>query len=110
VFVDPRSLPVREPRPGWKGRFFHSEHMTFVYYDIAAGAGVHAHSHPNEEAWNVLEGALELTIDGETRVVRAGEAAVVPAGVDHAARAMEPTRVIVVDHPRRQTVGSLDVS
>jgi len=27
-FVNPADLPVLEPRPGWRGRFFHSAHMT----------------------------------------------------------------------------------
>jgi hypothetical protein len=28
-FVDTRDLPVRRPRPGFEGRFFHSAQMTF---------------------------------------------------------------------------------
>ena len=78
AFVDPGSLDVREPRPGWRGRFFHSAHMTFAYYDIAAGADVHEHSHPNEEVWHVVDGALEMRLGGETRIVGAGEAASCP--------------------------------
>lgn len=35
-FVDVPSLPILEPRAGWRGQFVHSEHMTFVYYAIAA--------------------------------------------------------------------------
>jgi len=105
-FVDPSTLPVREPRPGWRGRFFHSEHMTFAYYDIAEGADVHSHSHPNEEAWHIIAGALELTIAGETRTLHAGEAAIVPGGTEHRARAPEPARVIVVDHPPREPKGT----
>ena len=30
-----RDLPIKEPLPGWKGRFFSSETMTFGYYDVA---------------------------------------------------------------------------
>ena len=41
-FVDANSLEAHEPRPGWSGRFFHSDHMTFAYYGIAPGADVHA--------------------------------------------------------------------
>jgi quercetin dioxygenase-like cupin family protein len=106
-FVDPSSLPSHEPRPGWSGRFFHSDHMTFAYYDIAAEADVHAHSHPNEEVWHVVAGALELTLGEETRVVRAGEAAIVPAGEPHSVRAIEPTHAIVVDYPLRDSVAGI---
>ncbi len=39
-FVDPAALPMKEPLPGWKGRFFDSEQMTFGYYDVEAGAAI----------------------------------------------------------------------
>jgi quercetin dioxygenase-like cupin family protein len=65
-FIDPARLPVREPRPGFAGRFFHSDHMTFAYYTIAAGSAVHRHEHPNDEVWHVLDGELEVTLDGTT--------------------------------------------
>ena len=90
-FVDPSSLEAHEPRPGWTGRFFHSAEMTFAHYAIAAGAGVHAHDHPNEEVWHVVEGALEVTVGAETRVLRAGEAAIVPAGERHRGRRGDPS-------------------
>jgi hypothetical protein len=61
-FIDTNELSVKEPRPGWKGRFFHSEHMTFAYYTVARGAWVHEHSHSNDEVWNVVEGRPEVTI------------------------------------------------
>ena len=107
AFVDPSRLPVQEPRPGWRGRFFHSDHMTFAYYDIAAGADVHAHQHPHEEVWRVIDGALELTLGAQTRTVRSGQAAIVPGGEPHRVRATEQTRVIVVDHPVRDSVGGI---
>src|SRR4051812_12476087 len=96
-FVDPNNLPAHEPRPGWTGRFFHSDHMTFAYYDIEPGADVHPHEHRNEEVWHVVAGALELNLGADARVVHAGEAAIVPAGERHSVRALEPTRAIVVD-------------
>ena len=108
-FVDPGSLQEHEPRPGWRARFFHSEHMTFAYYAIAAGADVHEHEHPNEEVWHVVEGALELTLGGERRLVQAGEAAIVPAGERHGVRAVEPARAIVVDHPVRESVAGIRI-
>jgi quercetin dioxygenase-like cupin family protein len=108
-FIDTGKLSLKEPLPGWQGRFFHSEHMTFSYYDITPGSRIHPHHHPNEEVWNVVEGELEMIVDGTTRVVRAGEAAVVPAEVEHAVEAVSPCRVIVVDHPARDFVGGVDI-
>lgn len=107
-FIDPTELVAKEPKPGWSGRFFHSERMTFAYYDIVPGSALHLHHHDEEEVWNVIEGELELTLDGTTRALAAGQAAVVPSNVEHSARALSPCRVIIVDSPVRQAVGDVD--
>jgi quercetin dioxygenase-like cupin family protein len=107
-FIDTRQLTVKEPLPGWKGRYFHSSNMTFGYYAVAAGASIHAHSHPNEEVWHVIEGEIEVTIDGETQVAGPGCAAVIPADTMHAVKAVTDGRAIVVDYPLRRAVGGAD--
>ena len=109
MFVDPRALPELLPKPGWHGRFFHSEHMTFAYYDLDPGASLHEHAHPNEEVWHVIEGELELTIGGETRTVAAGCAAIVPPGTTHKIEVQRPCRVIVVDHPVRHELAGIEI-
>ena len=108
-FVDPRSLPSQEPRPGWSGRFFHPDHMAFAYYDIAARADVHAHEHPHEEVWHVVAGALKLTLGDDMSVLRAGEAAIVPAGHRHSVRAIQRTHAIVVDYPVRESLARIQL-
>ena|SRR5581483_12380178 len=103
-FIDPNALPVIDVKTGWHGRFFHSEHMTFAYYLLDAGATLHEHSHPNEEVWHVLQGSIDLAVGPETRTLRAGEAAIVPANTPHSVTATPGCRVIVVDHPARHEV------
>lgn len=71
--------------------------------EIAPGASAPRHTHAGDEISYVLEGEAELLIDGEApRVVKAGEAFVVPAGKVHGARnvsaeAMKFVGVYVVD-------------
>jgi mannose-6-phosphate isomerase-like protein (cupin superfamily) len=100
--VDGAALAPHERLPGWIGRSFHSDHMTFAYWDIAADATpLHEHHHPQEEVWNVVEGALALTIAGVEHIVDAGSAAIVPPNTPHSARALGACRAIVVDYPVR---------
>jgi quercetin dioxygenase-like cupin family protein len=106
-FIETNQLSVKELREGWKGRFFHSRDMTFAYYTVGAGASIHEHSHPSDEVWNVIEGHLEITIHGETRVVGPGDAAVVPPETVHSVKALTDARAIVVDHPRRESIGGV---
>src|SRR5262245_19159116 len=98
-FIDTSTQKVIERLPGWYGRYFNTDNMTFAYYAFDAGASIHSHFHPNEEVWNVIEGQLEVTLDGVTQVAGAGSAAVVPANVAHSVRAVTKGTAIVVDYP-----------
>jgi quercetin dioxygenase-like cupin family protein len=101
-FVDPADMLSGEPLPGWRGRFFHCDNMTFSHYDIAADAvPLHEHEHPQEEVWHVVDGEMAITIDGVEQRVAAGHAAIVPPNTLHSARALADTRAIVADYPVR---------
>jgi quercetin dioxygenase-like cupin family protein len=55
--------------------------------DFDAGGSIGKHTHPGEEIAYLLEGSLELQIEGQPpRTLKAGEAFFVPAGTVHAAR------------------------
>jgi quercetin dioxygenase-like cupin family protein len=104
-FLDTSSLCVIERLPGWSGRYFHSSNMTFAHYDFVSGASIHEHFHPQEEVYEVIEGELEITIDGVAGVARPGFVAIVPGGVRHSVRALSDGRAIIVDYPRRAEFG-----
>lgn len=44
--------------------------MTVAHYEFTRGASIHEHHHPQEELYEVLEGEIELTVDGVTQVAR----------------------------------------
>jgi quercetin dioxygenase-like cupin family protein len=100
-FVETSGLKVIERLPGWHGRYFHSATMTFAHYDFTRGSSIHEHFHAEEEVYEVIEGELEVTIDGVTQIARAGLVAIVPSNVRHSVKALTDGRVIVVDHPAR---------
>jgi unsaturated pyranuronate lyase len=107
-FVASADMRSNERLPGWKGRFFHSENMSFGIYEIAADAvPLHEHHHPQEEVWNVVEGTLALTINGEECVAEPGCAVIVPPDTPHSARALAACRAIVVDYPLRDDIGGV---
>ena len=101
----PQRLPpqsyVLERLRGWYGRYFHSSSMTFAHYDFTRGASIHEHLHPEEEVYEVIEGELEITIDGVAHIARLGMVAIVPANARHSVKALTDGRAIIVDHPRR---------
>src|SRR5271165_6606280 len=99
--IDTRQLAVLEKLPGWRGRLFHSPSMTFAHWDFDAGSTIHEHSHEQEEVWHVLEGELEVTIDGAAYIAGPGMVAIIPAQAPHSVRAASDGKAIVVDHPSR---------
>jgi quercetin dioxygenase-like cupin family protein len=104
-FVDTTKLNVIERLPGWHGRYFHSPSMTFAHYDFERGASIHEHFHPQEEVWQVIEGEVEMTIDGVVQIARGGIVGIVPANVRHSVRALTDGRAIIVDYPVRPEFG-----
>jgi quercetin dioxygenase-like cupin family protein len=95
-------LQEREQFPGYRGRFIHSERMSLVYWNIAAGAVVPEHSHPHEQVVNALEGEFELVVAGITYRLRPGRVVVVPPDVRHSGRAVTTCRVLDVFSPVRE--------
>jgi quercetin dioxygenase-like cupin family protein len=100
-FLDTRELPEYERRPGWKGRTFHSPSMTFAHWTFTKGSDIHEHHHPQEEVWEVIEGELQVTVDGVTAVARPGVVAIVPPNTPHSVLALSDGRAIAIDYPLR---------
>jgi len=68
--------------------------MTWMEFD--PGSELPLHSHPHEQITTVIEGSLEMEIDGTVRAMSPGDVAVVPSGVDHRARVIGG-RAVAID-------------
>ena len=101
-FLDTNSLPVIERLPGWRGRYFHSRNMTFAHYDFDRGSSIHEHFHPEEEVYEVIQGELEVTIEGVSQIAKAGLVAIVPSNARHSVKALTDGKAIIVDCPARR--------
>ena len=100
--IDTRALPVIERKPGWRGRYFDSQNMTFGHYDFDEGAIIPAHEHEQEEIWHVIEGELEITIGEARHRAGAGFVGIVPPNTRHGVKALSNGKAIVVDYPIRE--------
>lgn len=58
------------------------------------GYGAVEHSHPHEQILYIVEGALEVTLDGETAVMGPGQGFHAPPNVPHKVTALEDTVVL----------------
>lgn len=101
-YISLDDLAVREPFAGLRGRFVHGDSMSVAYWDIAEGASLPEHAHVHEQVVSVIEGQLEMTAGGETRILDPGTVLVIPSNVPHSARAVTACRVIDVFQPVRE--------
>lgn len=101
-FFVAKDLPAQEPMPGFKGKFVHTDNMSVAHWRIAASSMAPLHAHPHEQVTMVVEGAFELTIAGETMVLKPGVVAVVPPDVEHSGIAITECQLIDIFHPVRE--------
>jgi quercetin dioxygenase-like cupin family protein len=95
-----------------------SRHVIFPGVEIRTTAGkgamlsvvrfepesvVAAHAHPHEQMGYLLEGRLEFTVGGVTRLLGPGDMWRIPGGVVHSVRALnQPALALDVFHPIRE--------
>jgi quercetin dioxygenase-like cupin family protein len=100
--IDWAERPVREVIPGFRGRFAHSDRMTFALWEVAEGAVLPLHAHPHEQVVHVLEGRFEVEAGGARTVLTAGMVHPIPGGLPHAGRALTACRILDVFAPVRE--------
>ncbi|MBA3269873.1 MAG: cupin domain-containing protein [Acidobacteria bacterium] len=96
------SVAVREIFPGLRARIIHTERTSHSWVQIDPDASFPEHQHPHEQVVNVLEGTLELVVDGDAHVLTPGTVFVIPPNVPHSGRALERCRVLDVFAPVRE--------
>lgn len=101
-FVPLAEIEDREPLPGFRVKFIHSDTMTFAYWAIEAGALLPEHSHHHEQVAHMLEGEFELTIEGEGQVLKPGMVGVIPSNSVHSGKAVTDCRILDVFNPIRE--------
>lgn len=102
-FIQLEDIDQKELLPGFSVRMVHTERMTLAYWDIKAGSVLPEHSHPHEQvAAQVITGEFELTLSGETKIMKAGDLAVIPSSAVHSGRAITDCQLLDVFSPVRE--------
>ena len=66
--------------------------------DFPAGGTTGLHTHPGDEISFVAEGAVEIVMDGSSKIYRKGEAFNVIGGKPHEAKAVEGPAVVIANY------------
>lgn len=102
AFINLADIEQRDMIPGYKARFIHSQNMTFSYWTTKAGYSLPEHAHPHEQVANVLEGTFEMTVDGETRIIKPGDVVVIPSHAKHRGTSITDCKILDVFYPIRE--------
>lgn len=92
----------REPVPGYRVKFVHSDNVTVAYWTVAPESALDEHAHPHEQIASCVEGEFELTVDGVAHRMTPGTVVVIPSNVPHSGRSISACRLIDVFHPVRE--------
>ncbi|MHB8843006.1 MAG: cupin domain-containing protein [Candidatus Aquicultor sp.] len=81
------------PIPKIKGKLFQGQGMQAVFFTADGPGEIPSHQH--QAQWGVmLEGEIELTVDGKTQILRRGDPYYIPAGSVHSIRILSPMKAL----------------
>ncbi len=94
-WVKTADLASFSPVAGATMRPLAGEKLMAVWVTIEPNIDYPYHQHPHEQLGVMIEGALELTLGQETRLLRPGDAYVIPSNLPHKARTLDEGCVVL---------------
>lgn len=95
------TIPVREIFPGLRARLIHTDRVSHSWVEVDAGASFPEHQHPHEQIVSVLEGELELIVEGVAHRLTPGLVFVIPPNARHSGSGVTACRVLDAFAPAR---------
>ncbi len=106
-FIELKSLPELEIAPGINAHVVTADTISVLHVRIDEGALLPEHSHYHEQVINVVEGELELTVQGKNYNLMPGNVMILEPNVVHSGRAIKACKVVDIFHPiRKDFVGA----
>lgn len=100
--VELKNTKTIELAEGVTAQVVHTANLSIAHVVLLKDSVVPQHTHHQEQIVNVIDGELELTVNGEVTVLTRGKALVLQPMVPHSARAITQVYVIDVFHPARE--------
>lgn len=97
-----KKIKPKEVTPGITGYYAHGEAMTFGYVELLKGASIPMHHHSQEQITYIIEGQLEMVIEGTICSLTSGMYRVIPSNAPHSAVAKTFCKLIDAFSPARE--------
>lgn len=102
IFRSFSDIPPKEILSGFWAQAIHTAGNTINFISVKAGSAFPVHQHMNHQCAFVLEGEFEMTIEGETQVLKPGFFVVIPGNIPHSGRAITDCRLVDIFNPVRE--------
>jgi quercetin dioxygenase-like cupin family protein len=79
---------------GVRAWLLQGEKHQLVFFEMKTSARVPEHSHDYDQWGFMVQGKMELTVNGEKRIVESGDEYIIPAKAKHSAKFLIKSRVI----------------
>jgi len=97
-----KNIKPKELVPGITGYYAHGDKATFGYLELKKGSSVPMHHHIHEQITYIIEGQLDMVIDGVAFSLTDGMYHVISSDLPHSAIAITDCKVIDVFGPVRE--------
>ena len=97
-----KDIKPKELVPGITGYYTHGSQLTFGYVELKAGSVIPEHMHVQEQITYILEGQLDMVIDGSPCSLKPGMYYVIASNVPHSAVVTVDSKVIDAFSPVRE--------
>jgi len=97
-----KNIKSKELVPGITGYYAHGTNMSFGYVEIKEGSILPEHRHIHEQITFIIEGQLDMVIDGKPCSLTTGMYYVIPSNTPHSAVAKTACKVIDAFNPVRE--------
>ncbi len=102
-FFNESDLKAKQVLEGITLRAVAGDKAMMTFFEFEPNAIIPSHKHPHEQITYVIEGEIEFTVEGETKILKKGDGVVILSNQEHGAKILDkPTKAIDAWHPIRE--------
>ena len=102
IFIPGSELEAKELLLKGKVKLLHSDNITVAEWEFEAEADLPEHSHPHEQITKVLSGKFELTVEGKSIIMEAGDSIIIHPDEVHSGKSITSSKVMDIFYPVRE--------
>ena len=103
LFFRESELKAKQLFEGMTLRAVSGDKTMMTFFEFEPHALIPHHRHVHEQITYVIEGEIEFTVDGETKLLKAGDGVIILSNQEHSARILDkPARALDAWYPIRE--------